>query len=130
MSDFGPRFRALVADHRRMQDDYNALRDAGHEVDFDNPGPVWQQWYDKFIEIKDRMYQLAYDLDIPFELGGDASADDYARVWTEVQDLLGQDSNRRIGNRKTYREVPKGVTSESLADVATSNSETTRKDLS
>lgn len=121
MTDFDSRFRALVADHRRIQDDYNALRDAGHEpADFDNPEPIWREWFDRFTEVKDRMYRLAYDLGIPFE-AGDATADDYAQVWVAVQALLGQDGNRRRGNKKTCSRVLEGVTSESLADVATSN---------
>ena len=99
MTDFDARFRTLLADHEQMQADYNKLRDAGHEPDVDNPQPVFVQWFEKFTEVKDRMYELAYDLDIQFE-AGEVSAEDYARVWEQVQERLGVDGNRRKGTEK------------------------------
>lgn len=95
--DMIKRIDRVQAAHRRMQEEYNSLRDAGVEFDTDNPSPVWQEWFERFTETKNQMYQLAYELDIPFQNGGEATADHYAQVWNEVQSRLGPDGNRRTG---------------------------------
>lgn len=87
------RLKALQADHELMYMEYGKIRDEP-VPDLNDPPPAWKAWYERFNEIKDRMYQLAYDLDIPFK-GGEATSDEYTQTWDAVQTALSLDGNRR-----------------------------------
>lgn len=87
------RLKALQADHALMTVEHQKIRHVP-VPDLDNPPPVWQAWYERFTEIKDRMYQLAYDLDIPFK-NEDVTGNEYAQTWDAVQAALSLDGNRR-----------------------------------
>lgn len=89
------RWRVLKADHQQVFVEYEEL--IRHDVpcpDEDNPPPLWKEWHERFVEIKDRVYQLAYDLGIVFK-SGEATADDYVQIWDAVQTALSLDGNRR-----------------------------------
>lgn len=103
------RFAAIEAGHQEMMRKYlRIMEDEGappSEGERTYVGqqdstisPAWQQWYHEFLPIKDQMYALAYELGIPFEMGGQATSDEYAAVWEAVQlAMTAESGNRRQG---------------------------------
>jgi hypothetical protein len=114
------RLKALQADHALMELAYEKLRHIPlteeQKTNMVDLPPAWQRWYEQFTEIKDRMYQLAYNLGIPFKTGV-VGSDDYAQTWDAVQTALSLDGNRREfrledqmtpGQRKEYTNRVRG----------------------
>lgn len=100
MSDLQERLAEVREGHRLSSERFHKLTALEGEPDADNLSPGWQQWYDDFNEIKYQMYALAHELDVPFERGGTATAQDYAQVWDQVQERLTEEGNRRQGSVK------------------------------
>lgn len=95
MTTLRERYDQLVADHDRVLAGVKRANGGDLDKTLDPESAEIQQWYHQFTEVKDRVYGLAYDLDIPFEQGGEATADDYMLIWNQIQVYFLNDGNRR-----------------------------------
>lgn len=89
------RYDQLVDDHEWILHGVKKVNGGNLDDPLDAQDPEVQAWYERFTKIKDRMYELAYDLGVPFELGGEANAEQYAATWNGVVAAMNENGNRR-----------------------------------
>ena len=93
------RYEAILTANRRLMADWQRIyaQQGKPPKNESLASPRWQAWYKEFLPVTEQVYALAYDLGIPFEKGGQASAEDYARVWEAVQLEMTANGGHRQG---------------------------------
>jgi hypothetical protein len=89
-SDIRARFAEVDADHLGFQKEFEkkGFGDISSLADME-ADPEMMEWFGRFQKTAYKMFDLAHELDIPFEPApAMASAADYSRVWNQVRDKV------------------------------------------